>query len=323
MTVGVNISHDSSICIKKEEHIEFFEESRFNKNKYWEPTPEYFDYVSFNKIQNFSDTFVFSSYGRENNNDEKIINNICKKYKIQNFVFNSFMHHIYHAFAGFYLSPFEEAFCIVIDGGGATFPNKETFQETDSIYHMNKSSIDTKYKSYSNARSSTLWSTFYDKDKLIKLTESINNNLSKDVLNNFYFTEEGVEYRMTHSYNPGLLFNHLCATTNLWQETNGVIYAEAGKAMGLSSYGNNYGKRDEDLAKQVQEATEKYTIELIEKALNYGNIKNIVLSGGYALNCVNNYKYTQYFKDVNFFIDPCAHDGGTSLGAVLWYDNYR
>jgi|TARA_A100000172_G_scaffold57715_1_gene37509 carbamoyltransferase len=318
VTVGVNISHDSSICIKKEKSIEFFEESRFSKNKYWEPTQGYFDYLSFNKIKKFDDIFVFSSYGRNNNDDEKIINNICKKYKIQNFIFNSFMHHIYHAFAGFYLSPFEEAFCIVIDGGGARFPNKQTFQETDSIYYMNKSSFDTKYKSYSNARSSTLWSTFYDKDKLIKLTESVN---YKDVLNNFYFTEEGVEYRMTHSYNPGLLFNHLCATIRL--SSNNGFKAEAGKAMGLSSYGNNFGKRDEDLAKQVQEATEKYTIELIEKALSYGNIKNIVLSGGYALNCVNNYKYTQYFKNVNFFIDPCAHDGGTSLGAALWYDNYR
>ena len=47
------------------------------------------------------------------------------------------------------------------------------------------------------------------------------------------------------------------------------------------------------------------------------------LNSNVALNCVNNYKYTQYFKDVNFFIDPCAHDGGTYLGAVLWYDNYR
>ena len=53
------------------------------------------------------------------------------------------------------------------------------------------------------------------------------------------------------------------------------------------------------------------------------NTRNIILSGGYALNCINNYKYTQYFKNVNFFIDPCPHDGGTSLGAAVWYDHYR
>ena len=93
--------------------------------------------------------------------------------------------------------------------------------------------------------------------------------------------------------------------------------------MGVASYGKLGGERDEDLAKQVQEETLKYTINLIEKALNHKDCKNIILSGGYALNCVNNYKYNQIFKDNNFFIDPVAHDGGTAIGAAVWYDNYR
>ena len=126
---------------------------------------------------------------------------------------------------------------------------------------------------------------------------------------------------MTNFYNPGLLFNHLCTTLHFYDKK--THHAKAGEAMGLSSYGKNYGKRDEDLCKQVQEATEKYTIELIEKALTYSDTRNIVLSGGYFLNCVNNYKYTQYFKNINFFIDPCPHDGGTALGAAVWYDYYR
>ena len=64
------------------------------------------------------------------------------------------------------------------------------------------------------------------------------------------------------------------------------------------------------------------TIKLIEKALSYSNSKNIVLSGGYALNCVNNYDYVKHFKDYNFFIDPIAHDGGISMGAALWLRDY-
>ena len=320
MTVGVNISHDSSICIKKEDSIEFFEESRFSKNKYWEPSLQDWDYKSFNKIKNFDDVFVFTSFGRDNNQDQEIINNICNKYKIKNYVFNPFMHHIYHAFASFHCSPFKEAFCIVIDGGGTQYPDNQTFKETDSIHYINKSFVKTKYKSYSNAKNSTSCYNHYDKDKLIKLIESVKNNSTKDLLNNTSFVEDGVEYRLTHFYNPGLLFNHLCATIRLTCDDD---RAEPGKAMGLSSYGKTNGKRDEDLAKQVQEATEKYTIELIEKTLTYGNTRNIVLSGGYFLNCVNNYKYTQYFKNINFFVDPCPHDGGTALGAALWYDNYR
>ena len=74
MTVGVNISHDSSICIKTEESIEFYEESRFNKQKYWEPSLQDWDYKSFNKIKNFNDVFVFTSFGRDNKTLQKLIN---------------------------------------------------------------------------------------------------------------------------------------------------------------------------------------------------------------------------------------------------------
>jgi len=88
--------------------------------------------------------------------------------------------------------------------------------------------------------------------------------------------------------------------------------------MGLASYGNLTGDRPEDLARQLQEETKLDTIELIKKAISYNDCKNIVLSGGYALNCVNNYEYLKEFPDHNFFVDPVAHDGGTAIGAALW-----
>jgi len=41
------------------------------------------------------------------------------------------------------------------------------------------------------------------------------------------------------------------------------------------------------------------------------------LSGGYSLNCTNNYKYLQAFPEYQFFVDPIPHDGGTAVGAAL------
>ena len=319
MTVGVNISHDSSICIKKEKSIEFFEESRFNKNKYWSPTPNNFDYISFKNIKDFNDVFVFACYGDLDDNHKNIVKNICEKYKIKNFIFNELMHHVYHACAAFYTSSFNEALAVVVDGGGACLSSKNIYRESDSIYYIDNLKVEEKYKSYGNARFTTLFNEFKNKKKLLKIIELFKKNLQEENILDYFYIENNCLYRMTNSYNPGDLFNHLCDTIGLYSfETN-----EPGKAMGLSSYGNTFGKRNEDLAKQVQKATEDYTIELIEKALSYANTKNIVLSGGYFLNCVNNYKYTQYFKDINFFVDPCPHDGGTALGAAVWYDYYK
>jgi len=173
VTIGVNISHDSSICIKKDNTIKFFEESRFSKNKYWEPTKEDFIFSCFKNIDYFDDTFVFASYGRQNNEDETIIKNICKKYNIKNYFFNSLSHHIYHACSSFYASSFNEALCVVIDGNGSRLPQQDTFQEVDSIYYIDNTCIKPNYKNYSNARYSTLWSNFDDREKLLHLINQL------------------------------------------------------------------------------------------------------------------------------------------------------
>ena len=92
---------------------------------------------------------------------------------------------------------------------------------------------------------------------------------------------------------------------------------DAGKLMGLASYS------DHPEPHKLQQRTKEYTIKLLEKAISYSNCKNIILSGGYALNCVNNYHYVKAFPDYNFFVDPIAHDGGTSMGAALWMYNEK
>lgn len=73
-----------------------------------------------------------------------------------------------------------------------------------------------------------------------------------------------------------------------------------------------------NIAAKCQLETERQTIRLIQKALDLSGSKNIVLSGGYFLNCVNNFNYLKHFPDVNFFVDPISYDAGTAIGAAKW-----
>jgi carbamoyltransferase len=73
-----------------------------------------------------------------------------------------------------------------------------------------------------------------------------------------------------------------------------------------------------DVAKKVQEETKKHTIKLIQKTIDMSKSNNVVLSGGYFLNCVNNYEYVKAFPDINFYIDPICYDGGTAIGACFY-----
>ena len=58
--------------------------------------------------------------------------------------------------------------------------------------------------------------------------------------------------------------------------------------------------------------------QLIEKAVELTGENNIVVCGGYGLNCVANYKYWERFPELNLYCEPISHDGGTSIGGALW-----
>jgi carbamoyltransferase len=139
---------------------------------------------------------------------------------------------------------------------------------------------------------------------------------------------------ISNYYGSGIIFNQYCRLFNLESGEGSNNWLEAGKLMGVSSYGNcekestwiedfnNYPmyntacikdlkkhktKNDfsfqemADIAKKVQDETKEHTVRLIQKTIEKSQSNNIVLSGGYFLNCVNNYAYIKEFSDINFY----------------------
>ena len=43
------------------------------------------------------------------------------------------------------------------------------------------------------------------------------------------------------------------------------------------------------------------------------------MTGGYALNCVNNFKILKKFPKIQFFIEPISSDAGCSYGAAKYW----
>ena len=80
-----------------------------------------------------------------------------------------------------------------------------------------------------------------------------------------------------------------------------------------------YTDIQKDLAYKVQEETSDRMVELIRKAHEMTGETNIVICGGYGLNCVANYKYAKEFPDLNIYCEPISHDGGTSIGAAKYH----
>jgi len=73
-----------------------------------------------------------------------------------------------------------------------------------------------------------------------------------------------------------------------------------------------------DLAYAVQKSTEDRVKQLVRKTIELTGKKQIVMAGGYVLNCVANYELLKEFPDVEFYHEPAAHDGGNVMGACQY-----
>ena len=79
-----------------------------------------------------------------------------------------------------------------------------------------------------------------------------------------------------------------------------------------------------DLAASIQSVTEEIVLKLAKSLREETGIKNICLAGGVALNCVANGKLLKekIFEDI--WIQPASGDAGSALGAALvgWHQHY-
>jgi carbamoyltransferase len=302
--LGINISHNCSIAFYKNKILtDLYEEERFNNLKFFNPITDGSFLICLDEKLNFKpDVVCYSSYGRTENKDFKIIKNIQKQLNHPKYYFDKQDHHIHHACCGYYFSKYDEAMAIVVDGGGAHDKNHIGYQEMESIFYISKNKILKKYQHKSNRRFCIGDPAIYDYSKYAK---------------SIY--ENGTEYLFSSQSIGGFLFTMGCFNIGL--------KTEPGKLMGLASYSKtnknfNLNKDKINTAQKIQEISFERTCWLIEKAFRYKKIKNFVLTGGYFQNCSNNFKYIKKYPEFNFFVDPVPHDGGTAIGVCFYYENY-
>lgn len=321
--LGINISHDASISeVVDGKVVSYYKEERFRRIKTcWSPSEcflkhtndiacikykcidEMVDLSTVDKVVIASHDMRGQGRARQTNREEQIIIKELKKQVGNIPTIYEVNHHLYHAFCGTYFSNFNDAICIIMDGGGAKlYPSHKELGELESVYTYENGVFTRKFV------------------RMGPLEDIVNYETSpEDYQREIDDVSSGVEIDFDEHYRSGAQkFADLSVGL-------GFLGGQgSGKVMGLAAYAQNDRQwADKTLAKKLQEETFLQSVELIKKAISYSTSKNIVLSGGYALNCTNNYRYTQEFPEYNFFVDPCAYDGGTAMGAALWgyYDN--
>ena len=248
-------------------------------------------------------------------------------------------HHIGHAASTFYNSGFETAAAIVIDGSGSYHTKTVDGErrtggfETESIYKCSYPNDFTPiYKRYSDGTNPYYKDDVDEFDCAVTITkayEAVSQYLGFGFIEAgktmglapygtddndvpmFFVQDKGNKNLLIPQYPMGALidenrFPYLARTQNPveWHRDFSLVRDQ-----------------DKNIAYNIQKEAEEQVARLIQKAADETGETNIVLSGGFALNCVANYKFVKQFPHLNIYADPIAHDGGTAIGLAkhAWY----
>lgn len=333
--------HNSSVCLLKNHEVElFYQNERINriKNssildlKELEPVIKKYKNIDLLVLTYFTDEQVVSF-------TEFLKNQNVKFGKIV----RSNEHHLFHAYSGYYLSGMQDAVCVVMDGLGSDFfENGIQFNESTSIIRIKNLQYTNLYKKYI---------TNPLQRNQPKVSQHDITNVSKklcdlclcpvEVEDNFdagfmygYFTvfvgfnktEEGKLMGLSSygEYNKKFdklltkdLYKGLTVNKKILSEKKGWSYVKEFK--NYSELKFTTFKESADLSFSAQKAFESLTKEKMMLATKLCDSNNFVLSGGCALNVINNSKLKQEFKNLSIFVDPIANDATISLGSAVYF----
>lgn len=204
-------------------------------------------------------------------------------------------HHLSHAAGGFQTSPFDRATVVVIDAIG----------EWDTISIMG-----AEYDDEGFARYTPLWKQSYP-HSIGLLYSAMTKRVGLRPLDEEYIlmgmAGYGTPVHLSSMLNK--LIDSVDDVTLLDNVHLGVDDDYLKAAEGVSEEQHNY-----DIAASTQLLTEILIAEVMDKAKAFNWSRNLVYTGGVALNCSANRDLGKYFN--NIWIMPNPGDAGSSLGAA-------
>lgn len=340
--VAVNPGHNGSTTLLKDGKVEFYiEEERLSRMKYdGNPFRGILEAIQRGPIDEIVIGGTSNDLPRLPWTSEDPYSSLVRKYfpgvKV---TVQGGDHHLGHAAGAFYNSGFDTAVAVVVDGAGSHHrfkhnedpdaPSPSGF-ETESIFHcVDVNTINPCYKSYGNNtgfraefKHENTEFVFDDAVTITKVYEAVSHYLGfgfieagktmglapygryDERMQDMFVNDRGNKNMITPNYPAGAFIDANRYQFFKYEEKHKDWHKDSSLVLDVFK----------NVAWAVQDQTQKLVGDLIEKALNITGEKNVVLAGGYGLNCVANYYLRKRFPDINFFVDPVSHDGGTSIG---------
>lgn len=358
---AITRGHNAGVCLLKDGEVVFsIEEERLSRHKYdggpfasivkiLEYTDK-IDYLVIAHTQNLKETA-----GRVDFTGDDVYTGLARKlglidrkadiYNHPQVIDLSHMHHALHAACAFYRSGFEAATAVIVDGAGTFIPlqigNEQTLGwETETIFDCSyPNNFKTVHKHIGLRGPNTggfVTATENDNEYetvisetagIVKVYEAVTQYCGFSAIEAgktmglFPYGKENKNIPQlfdSTSIVPLSNRNLIVPTYPNAAIVNADLFTELkdGDAEDLTKLNNR-----RDMAYACQTQTQQAVADLIRKAVEKTGNKNVVVSGGYGLNCVANYYYLKELNDldINLYVEPISNDAGTAIGAALMF----
>lgn len=344
-TLGINFStHDTSACLLRGESIvAAVEEEKLNRQKQTSEFPlKSIDYclrennVSWKDIntialpidkQEYEEVFPKILNSAPNNSREqlKFATNVHLSVEIPHLLktlglpeefknkFRFYKHHLAHAASAYYLSGFNKASILIIDGVGEV--------DTITIFHGNNEKIEfiqgSKFpnslgKLY-GAVCRYLGFTGYSKEGKVMGLASYGNPMYLEKFRDLASWDNGLPVLNTEYINFGITPLQPSVVSNKFIQTFGAPREN----------GQQITQHHKNIASSLQSFLEEAIIEIGKHTLNLLGETSLCYSGGVALNCLANRSLRESNLFEKIFIPPAPNDSGLSIGAAYLAANEK
>jgi len=242
------------------------------------------------------------------------LHEIQKEFSEKDFILPKLLfseHHLSHASAAFYPSPFEEAVILCMDGVGEWATTSAWIgkgKKIDPIWEISfPHSLGLLYSSFTYYCGFKVNSGEY---KLMGLAPYGSPKYIDLIKNNLIDIKEDGTFHIDISYFK--FHRGFRMTGNKFHKLFGRMPRKSETELTQFHM---------DLAASIQAITEEIVLKLANSLRKETGIKNLCLAGGVALNCVANGKLLKKKIFENIWIQPASGDAGSSLGAayVGWH----
>lgn len=342
--LGVNPGHNGSAALLVDgELVYYVEEERLSRSKYdGNPFRGILDILSKWHVDEIVLGGTSPEYCKLPWTGEDPYSALVRKFNPNVKVTNlGYEHHMGHAATAFYNSGFEKALAIVVDGAG-TYKKEQLDEEgkyilegfeTESIWVCEyPSQFGLVHKVYGNNQSPKVNNGVFDFDDAITITksyEAVSHYLG------FGFIEAGktmglAPYGKYDANIPNLFLGNRGSKDvfipnypagAFIDQTRQPYFRQERDPKEWHTDPSLLSDVEKNLAWRIQNDTQQLIANLIDSAVSSTGIKDVVISGGYGLNCVANYFFAKKFPDVRFYFEPISNDGGTSIGIakLVWH----